>query len=119
MLIVPTDTEYAMELISQRVARGLPVRPKRRQKGSRRSSDASVLQAERVEGKAESSSVEWNKWGGRIVSTKEKASELKQMFHDGQVCIHLLPWALSMPDSTWTQLKGLLCSGSRLTAGRR
>ncbi|RPD62914.1 hypothetical protein L227DRAFT_572779 [Lentinus tigrinus ALCF2SS1-6] len=79
--MVPTDTEYAMELISQRVARGLPVRPKRGKKTGRGSSEANVQQEEQ---KGESSSVDWNKWGGRIASTKERAGDLKQMFQDGQ-----------------------------------
>ncbi|KAI0724581.1 hypothetical protein C8T65DRAFT_626972 [Cerioporus squamosus] len=82
--IVPTDTEYAMELISQRVARGLPVRPKRKRKARRGSSETIVLQTEQQDGKGESSSVDWNKWGGRITSTKEKAGELKDIFRDGQ-----------------------------------
>lgn len=79
-----------MELISQRVARGLPVRPKRRKRAHRRSnsSETLVLQSEQQEGKAESTSVDWNKWGGRIATTKEKAGELTDLFRDGQVCVH-------------------------------
>ncbi|RDX55829.1 hypothetical protein OH76DRAFT_1551372 [Lentinus brumalis] len=84
LLIVPTDTEYAMDLISQRVAHGLPVRPKRRKRASRGSSEVGVLQTEEPEGRGESSSVDWNKWGGRITTTKEKAGELKEIFRDGQ-----------------------------------
>ncbi len=85
---MPTDTEYAMDLISQRVAHGLPVRPKRRKRASRGSSEVGVLQTEEPEGRGESSSVDWNKWGGRITTTKEKAGELKEIFRDGQVCVH-------------------------------
>ncbi|KAI0756961.1 hypothetical protein C8Q80DRAFT_68381 [Daedaleopsis nitida] len=80
--IVPTDTEYAMDLISQRVARGLPVRPKRRRHGVR--SDDEVSAREGGGQESSSSSVDWNKWGGRLASTKERAGEVKQMLQDGQ-----------------------------------
>ncbi|KAI0655105.1 hypothetical protein C8Q70DRAFT_924356 [Cubamyces menziesii] len=85
---VPTDAEYAMELISQRVARGLPVRPKRR-KGRRRSSGASVMSVagadeRRKPEKSNSSSIDWNKWGDRLASTKERTSEVKKILKDGQ-----------------------------------
>lgn len=46
------------------------------------------MQTEEPEGRGESSSVDWNKWGGRITTTKEKAGELKEIFRDGQVCVH-------------------------------
>ncbi|KAI0335244.1 hypothetical protein GY45DRAFT_1317167 [Cubamyces sp. BRFM 1775] len=85
---VPTDAEYAMELISQRVARGLPVRPKRR-KGRRRSSEASVISVagageHRKREGSTSSSIDWNKWGDRLASTKERTSEVKKILKDGQ-----------------------------------
>ncbi len=83
--IVPTDTEYAMDLISQRVARGLPVRPKRRRR-ARGGSDPHVVQTRREGTEGKSSSVDWNKWGDRIASTKERAGEFRQIFRDGQVC---------------------------------
>ncbi|KAI0639428.1 hypothetical protein C8Q77DRAFT_1046741 [Trametes polyzona] len=81
---VPTDAEYAMDLISQRVARGLPVRPKRR--GRRRhSSDASIAGvAAQSERGHHSSSIDWNKWGDRLATTKERAGEIKKIFRDGQ-----------------------------------
>ena len=86
---VPTDAEYAMELISQRVARGLPVRPKRR-KGRRRSSEASAISVagvgeRRKHDGSNSSSIDWNKWGDRLASTKERTSEVKKILKDGQV----------------------------------
>ena len=91
--IVPTDTEYAMELISQRVARGLPVKPKRRRHrfghkstGSGGDSAGSIHTSEHGGEHGASSSIDWNKWGDRITETKERASELKQIFRDGQVC---------------------------------
>ncbi|KAI0669870.1 hypothetical protein C8Q78DRAFT_1079782 [Trametes maxima] len=82
---IPTDAEYAMELISQRVARGLPVRPKRR-KHRRHSSDLSVTQSNSGGNvhASESSSVDWNKWGDRLASTKERTGEIKKIFKDGQ-----------------------------------
>lgn len=75
-----------MDLISQRVARGLPVRPKRRRR-HRESSDAKIasLAAEGEHDESKSSSVDWNKWGGRIASTKERTGEIKKILKDGQV----------------------------------
>ncbi|KAI8995656.1 hypothetical protein BD414DRAFT_456718 [Trametes punicea] len=83
---VPTDAEYAMDLISQRVARGLPVRPKRR-KARRRLSDPGVVSTAEhrdYEQNGVSSSINWKKWGGRLASTKERTGELKKLFQDGQ-----------------------------------
>ncbi|CDO71588.1 hypothetical protein BN946_scf184911.g58 [Trametes cinnabarina] len=84
---VPTDAEYAMDLISQRVARGLPVRPKRRKvKKSRHSSDLDVAGAaeHHEEEHSTSSSVNWNKWGDRLAFTKDRTSDFRNIFRDGQ-----------------------------------
>ncbi|EJF66720.1 hypothetical protein DICSQDRAFT_164561 [Dichomitus squalens LYAD-421 SS1] len=81
--IVPTDTEYAMELISQRVARGLPVKARRKRFG-RQSSKSSLFEAESALGHGSSSSVDWKKVGERIATTKEMAGDLKGIFRDGQ-----------------------------------
>ncbi|KAH9849733.1 hypothetical protein C2E23DRAFT_838267 [Lenzites betulinus] len=83
---VPTDAEYAMDLISQRVARGLPVRPKRR-KRHHESSEAGVAQTATAaddEPEQRSTSVDWNKWGDRLASTKERSGEIKNILKDGQ-----------------------------------
>ena len=74
-----------MDLISQRVARGLPVKAKRRRHGHKSSgggsAGGSLLSAEG----GTSSSVDWNKWGERVTETKERVSEIKQIFQGGQV----------------------------------
>ncbi|KAI0825106.1 hypothetical protein BC628DRAFT_1419471 [Trametes gibbosa] len=83
---VPTDAEYAMDLISQRVARGLPVRPKRR-RHRHAPSDAGIARtaiAADEEPEQRSTSVDWNKWGDRFVSTKERSGEIKNILKDGQ-----------------------------------
>ncbi|KAH9944357.1 uncharacterized protein BXZ73DRAFT_87271 [Epithele typhae] len=87
--IVPTDTEYAMELISQRVARGLPVKARRRRGDQAKSAapDTAGIRSFGTDGEGEhasTSSVDWNKWGDRISDTKERAGELKQILRDGQ-----------------------------------
>ncbi len=79
---VPSDTEYAMELISQRVARGLPVKAKRKRPGTQ-SLDSNMPEAEGAQGS--SSSVDWKKVGERMASTREMASDVKGLFREGQV----------------------------------
>ena len=72
-----------MELISQRVARGLPVKPKRRRGpghksgGSGGDSTGSIRTMASEYGHGASSSVDWNKWGERIVETKERDGILR------------------------------------------
>ncbi|KAI1797907.1 hypothetical protein LXA43DRAFT_982582 [Ganoderma leucocontextum] len=78
---VPSDTEYAMELISLRVAQGLPIKARRKRPGTQ-SSDSSMPEAEDSQGS--SSSVDWKKVGERIVSTKEMAGDFKGLFREGQ-----------------------------------
>lgn len=70
-----------MELISQRVARGLPVKPRRKRPGMQ-TFDSSVPEAEGAQGS--STSVDWKKVGERMASTKEMASDVKGLFREGQ-----------------------------------
>ncbi|OBZ78941.1 hypothetical protein A0H81_01105 [Grifola frondosa] len=87
---VPTDAEYAMELISQRVARGLDVKPKPRKNRSRPSvselgaSGAAGTEERQAKEEGSSTSINWKKWGERITSTKERTGDLKKIFQDGQ-----------------------------------
>ncbi|KAL7285330.1 hypothetical protein ACG7TL_000425 [Trametes sanguinea] len=85
---VPTDAEYAMDLISQRVARGLPVRPKRRKVQRRHSPSLGVAIAADSEHhddeRSTSTSVNWNKWGDRLAFTKDRTGDLRNVFRDGQ-----------------------------------
>ncbi|KAL6309947.1 hypothetical protein BKA93DRAFT_722328 [Sparassis latifolia] len=88
---VPTDADYAMDLISQRVARGLDVKPKRRESGRNSPDRASISTAGETEDGERSvnssgvhTSVNWRKWGDRVVTTKERTSDLKRLFQGGQ-----------------------------------
>lgn len=76
-----------MDLISQRVARGLPVRPKKRRR-RQHPTEAGVADVTAVDEQEQSnsSSVDWNKWGDRLASTKERTGEIKKKLQDGQVC---------------------------------
>ena len=87
----PTDAEYAMELISQRVAKGLPIKPKpRKRKSPFRSRDdlaesSSLADQSRSTGEQDSAenSVDWEKWGERVDKTKAWAGQVKGVLRDG------------------------------------
>ncbi|KAH9950357.1 hypothetical protein B0H21DRAFT_785156 [Amylocystis lapponica] len=89
---VPTDADYAMELISQRVARGLDVKPKRGM--FRHDSEDSIPSSSMGSGKQSITvqpvstkslgPVNWKKWGERAAATKARTSEVKTMLGDGQ-----------------------------------
>jgi hypothetical protein len=100
----PTDTDYAMELISQRVAAGLPVKPKSRKRHSRATSTSSIPEAvasgsrDLPDAKAEEDSVDWKKWGERAAVGKAWADDGKRLLTKGQVS-HQFPhsWFLTHP----------------------
>lgn len=80
---VPTDTDVAMELISQRVARGLPVLPSKMKQRSP-NPDIAAQDEDRPEGERRGSDdkakdVDWKKWGGMVASGKTWASGKKQV----------------------------------------
>lgn len=76
-----------MELISQRVARGLPIKPKRKKKRTPFGSLVDVTDRESLRSLGTSSvlaeDVNWDKWGGRVVRTKAWAGDVKQVFKGG------------------------------------
>ncbi|KAJ7786296.1 hypothetical protein B0H16DRAFT_1489978 [Mycena metata] len=82
---VPTDAEYAMELISQRVAAGLDVRPPRparakpRDKKELNSNATEVKQAQ-----TKDQDVDWKKWGERAAVGMSWAEDGKRIFTAGQ-----------------------------------
>lgn len=87
---VPTDAEYAMELISQRVAAGLDVRPARLPKAKRRDQkeqdregDVETVQSA---AKQPEKDIDWKKWGERAVVGMNWAEDGKRIFTAGQVC---------------------------------
>ncbi|PCH33659.1 hypothetical protein WOLCODRAFT_160244 [Wolfiporia cocos MD-104 SS10] len=88
---VPTDADYAMELISQRVARGLEIKPRRRKAATRHDSDDSSTTSEGHESSIASigsalsnTSVDWKKWGDRVATTQTVTREVKQRLQGGQ-----------------------------------
>ncbi|CCL99539.1 uncharacterized protein FIBRA_01557 [Fibroporia radiculosa] len=86
---VPTDADYAMELISQRVALGLDIKPRRSSKDDNQFGDSEIssLRGEESQGSSQagsSSAVDWKKWGNRVAATKSHTGNVKKMFQDGQ-----------------------------------
>lgn len=84
---VPTDAEYAMDLISQRVARGLLILPPKSYEPSIKSSDTDSVRSLNVQnreglrqrffGDENSKSVDWRKWGERAATTKAWADSVR------------------------------------------
>lgn len=87
----PTDAEYAMELISQRVALGLPVKPKRRKRASPFGSRLNLSSKDVVSDDGRVKIVKSNEvvadmktWGERVVQTKAWAGDVKSIFREGK-----------------------------------
>jgi hypothetical protein len=83
---VPTDADYAMELISQRVASGLNIKPSPMKKHKKPNSrnietggDASIKSY------TEKKSIDWKKWGNRAALGKVLAGDGKRLFAGGEV----------------------------------
>lgn len=101
---MPTDADYAMELISQRVARGLDVQPKRRTVRKSRfghQSSSAVNETEQHERDDIHPTVDWKKWGERAESTKARAAHVKHIFQDGGVStlVPILRYMADLVDS--------------------
>ncbi|KAG2154833.1 hypothetical protein DEU56DRAFT_770676 [Suillus clintonianus] len=90
----PTDADYAIEIITQRIARGEEIKPPRKP----RSSSARANSANEADPLAIPSSdtsskgqmqpndgVDWKKWGARVAQGKSLLSEGKQRISSGQV----------------------------------
>ena len=114
---VPTDAEYAMELISQRVARGLDVKPKKRRTKSGTPSQesdrfsfrtsAGDARSMRSFGSSESSSSgKWQKFANHVDTSKNIAKDAKKLLKDGQASIFVC-WAFAV-----RLMPGHLLSGS-------
>lgn len=82
--IAPTDAEYAMDLISQRVAQGLPVLPPRTnvvkttttQDQLNGSSQSDSNRGHKTQNSGDGS-VDWKKWAGRAAAGKNWAADAK------------------------------------------
>lgn len=89
---VPTDADYAMNLISKRVAAGLDVTPlssKRQRPRSKTTSDNDPQRDEgndRTRSPRDKNHVNWKKWGERAALGKAWADDGKRLFAEGQVC---------------------------------
>ncbi|KAJ7783774.1 hypothetical protein DFH07DRAFT_873983 [Mycena maculata] len=93
---VPTDAEYAMELISQRVAAGLDVRPVRSQRtkhSDKKEQDGAAAAAElddlrqgshKKDKDEKGKDVNWKKWGERAAVGMTWAEDGKRIFTAGQ-----------------------------------
>lgn len=82
---IPTDAEYAMELISQRVAAGLDTRPTRSQKKHLNSDSVESFDSvsKDTKGSLSSSSkdksIDWKKWGDRVAIGKSAIGDIKRL----------------------------------------
>ncbi|KJA29117.1 hypothetical protein HYPSUDRAFT_61151 [Hypholoma sublateritium FD-334 SS-4] len=79
---VPTDAEYAMELISQRVAAGLDVTPSRKHKNPGATESADVSSSHKngnFSQGSSSSSIDWKKWGDRVAIGKSAVNDIKRL----------------------------------------
>ncbi|KAF4623750.1 hypothetical protein D9613_001796 [Agrocybe pediades] len=114
---VPTDADYAMELISQRVAAGLEVNPTKQKKAQGRpcsSSESLALDSpssktQKNQSRSRDNSVDWKKWGSRLAMGKSAASELRRLKPGSAWPVHevwpprhpLLPGVgIALPQST-------------------
>ncbi|KAJ6519806.1 hypothetical protein C8R45DRAFT_952783 [Mycena sanguinolenta] len=87
---VPTDAEYAMELISKRVAAGLPIQPVRPPRAKARDNKKRDGDGKHNEPAAQSQSqtkdkeVDWKKWGERAAVGMSWVEDSKRIFTAGQ-----------------------------------
>lgn len=92
-----------MDLISQRVALGLPLQPARPRRGkpplspSRSATDLSAMSGERTLPETATSSVDWEKWSDRLVDAKAWTGDVKDMFKDGSVRAAFSIWYTCLP----------------------
>ena len=74
---VPTDVEYAMALISQRVAAGLEIKPIKRDSLNQRSTIVDSLLNENA--RASETQIDWKRWGNRIALGKSTVSAITRL----------------------------------------
>ncbi|PPQ80817.1 hypothetical protein CVT25_001942 [Psilocybe cyanescens] len=83
---VPNDAEYAMELISQRVAAGLPINPTKSSKNSKKQQSTDSLEVPNDPSKSKSdrsrsrdNSIDWKKWGDRVAIGKSVINDMRRL----------------------------------------
>ncbi len=86
---VPTDAEYAMEVISMRVASGLDITSSKKTRGRKSADSVDRSQPDNLstESKDEQKkSIDWQKWNDRAAIGKAWAGEGKRLIKKGGVC---------------------------------
>jgi hypothetical protein len=82
---IPTDAEYAMELISQRVAAGLDTRPTQSRKKHLNSDSVESLDSVSKDTKgslsqsSKDNAIDWKKWGDRVAIGKSAIGDIKRL----------------------------------------
>lgn len=95
MADAPTDADYAIEIITQRIARGEEIKPPRKPRSSSaranspNEADLSAIlspdTSSRSQVQSSNDGVDWKKWGSRVAHGKSLLSEGKQRLSSGQV----------------------------------
>jgi GRAM domain-containing protein 4 len=86
----PTDADYAIEVIAQRIAKGEEIKHPRSRKhrsSSARGSEVDLLatsSSPRSQWQTQDG-VDWKKWGARVAQGKSLIGEGKQLLSQGQV----------------------------------
>jgi hypothetical protein len=89
----PTDADYAIEVIAQRIAKGEDIKPQRSRKhrpSSARTSEVDLSTTSSFETSSRSQlqtneGVDWKKWGARVAQGKSLLEEGRQILSQGQV----------------------------------
>ncbi|KAG0708846.1 hypothetical protein DFH29DRAFT_1035823 [Suillus ampliporus] len=87
----PTDADYAIEIITQRIARGEEIKPPSSRKPRSNDANEADLSATRSSDTSSRSNmqtrdgVDWKKWGARVAQSKSLLSEGKQLLFPGEV----------------------------------
>ncbi|KAG1825922.1 uncharacterized protein BJ212DRAFT_1443943 [Suillus subaureus] len=93
-LMLPTDADYAIEIITQRIARGEEIKPPRKPRSlsaranSANDGDLSEIPSPDASSRSQmqtNDGVDWKKWGSRVAHGKLLLSEGKQRLSSGQV----------------------------------
>ncbi|KAF8905572.1 hypothetical protein CPB84DRAFT_1844975 [Gymnopilus junonius] len=84
----PTDAEYAMELISRRVAAGLQIEPSKSSRNSRKKKSTDSVGSESDKTHGSDNSVDWKKWGDRLAFGKSAVRDIKRLKPESLWTLH-------------------------------
>lgn len=96
---VPTDADYAMDLISQRVALGLDVTSTEQRAKRRKPRNVQVGGADAAIKEEGDKQVDWRKWSDRAALGKAWAEDSKRLFTGNEVC-DLTLTTIRLPDGS-------------------